>query len=72
MPSMDKTLKEGRLELISPVVSQEVPVAIRVASVEDPVVETANLPLCLSVILVLRPNKTALRDFSQNVAPLRL
>jgi hypothetical protein len=76
MPSMDRISKADLLELISPAVSPEVPVAIRAASkeikVEDPVVEMANPTLCLSVILVLRPNKAALRDSSLSVAPLRL
>lgn len=76
MPSMDKILKVDPLELISPVVNPLVSVAIRVASkevkVEDPVAETDNLPHCLSVTLVLRPNKAALRDSFLNVVPLRL
>jgi hypothetical protein len=75
MPSMDRISKVELLELISLVVNQVVPVAIRASKEmieEDPVVEMENPLHCLSVILVLRPNKEALRDFSQSVDPLRL
>lgn len=76
---MVKILRVDLLELISPVVNPLVLVDLvvtKVASKEikvvDPVVEMDNLPLCLSEILVLRPNNTASRDSSHLADPLRL